>query len=177
MNKRKIIFWIFLVFLLCIFNIKVFFGWFIFIQAKHYFNKWNYELSLNNYKKLDNIFNSNFTKSYLWDNYYKLWEQNNKETKKIDFYKKSILEYEKSLSLKENIIIRNNYNFVKSLLLSLNEDSWANNNSENEEENESEKYIDEFLEDLESSDSTLLDINSDKNTSWYLKDYSNKITW
>ena len=177
MNKRKIIITTFLIFIFCIFNIKVFFWWFIFIQAKYYFNIWNYELSLNNYKKVDNIFNSYIIKSYIWDTYYKLWEENNKETKKIDFYKKSILEYEKSLSLNENIITRNNYNFVKSLLLSLNEDSWVNNSNVENDKTESEKNIDEYLDEIENWESTLLDISSDKNSSWYLKDYSNKITW
>ncbi len=94
-----------------------------------------YEEALKSYLSLENIDfpYKNILFYNIWNTYYRIWEQQKSNAKKYWYYEKSLGYYDKSLWEKYTKDAKDNYDFVKSKLDSINKENTQENNSNSDE--------------------------------------------
>ena len=147
--KNFIILILALIIVFLVFNYKIIL-WLIFnISWNYHYNNLNYTWSLNYHNlALDNL-NKEEIMHNIWNDLYKIWELQDNTEEKIEYYKKSLLNYERALNKKENKDTRENYEFVKNKLDELLSKEEENKKEEEEREKEEDNKEDESNEDKE----------------------------
>lgn len=144
MNKKIIVIFIFILFLIIIFNYKNFFSTYYFIEANKNYEINNFSWALENYNKSYKYLSWYELEYNLWNTNFKLWLENENTDTKFEYFKKSIENYSKVIKNvdKENILYNDsvyNLDIVARNIVDLSQKI-------EEEKNEESKYNEEKQE-------------------------------
>lgn len=104
----------------------------LFNKANSLYKLWDFEKAKDIFKSLKDINNDFFINHNLWNSYFKIWEKNQDESKKLKSWNDALIAYENALSVKYDDETKKNYDFVKEKIKNINE----KNEKENEEKNQ-----------------------------------------